>query len=324
MNNSELFSKVKKQRNSLTFAEKFQILAFHDFYIEFNSVADIAKELKLNRTTLISIIENREYIEHVMKNSYFNPQKKHFRKSNHPLVDDALWIWVNNVADHPEKGLIIDGESLRNAGEYFQISLEGKKDILQSYIQRWRERVDVKYYSISGEASGSNSKLFKSWFIITLPKFFEKYNENNIFNIDETGVFYRMLPNKTFSIRGNIHGVKENKERFTAVLTVSMSGEKIKPLIVGKHANPQCFPKIISQRKFIYDNSINGWVNGSIFLRYLTILNVLFKSQNRSVCIIVDNCSCNTVKTSNFSNIELFYLSPNTTSIGQPLDAVLC
>lgn len=47
----------------------------------------------------------------------------------------------------------------------------------------------------------------------------------------------------------------------------------------------------------------------------------MFESQNRSVAIILDNCSSHNVESSDLTKIKLYFLPPNTTSIGQPLDA---
>jgi hypothetical protein len=51
------------------------------------------------------------------------------------------------------------------------------------------------------------------------------------------------------------------------------------------------------------------------------MLNIEFEKLNRKICIILDNCSSHKLHEINFSNLELFYLPPNTTSIAQPLDA---
>lgn len=52
-----------------------------------------------------------------------------------------------------------------------------------------------------------------------------------------------MMPNRGFFFKDKIlHGVKEPKDRFTALLTVNMLGEKTKPMIVGKSQVPRSFP----------------------------------------------------------------------------------
>lgn len=131
-----------------------------------------------------------------------------------------------------------------------------------------------------------------------------------------------MMPHRSYYPKGNVqHGVKEGKDRFTAILMTSMLGEKIKPMIIGKSVKPRSFPTNLLKRNFQYESSSKAWVTSTIFLKYLLMLNVMFKNKKRNVAIILDNCSSHSVDTKLLTNISLFFLPPNTTSIGQPMDA---
>ena len=73
----------------------------------------------------------------------------------------------------------------------------------------------------------------------------KKYEESqltkpsNIFNCDETGIFFRAVNNKSFILPGEApEGVKTLKERVSVLLTCSSTGKKIPPLIIGKSAKP--------------------------------------------------------------------------------------
>jgi hypothetical protein len=123
-----------------------------------------------------------------------------------------------------------------------------------------------------------------------------------------------------------IHGVKESRDRFTALICVSMTGEKMKPMIIGKSANPRSFPSnnLTHQKYFYYESSSNAWVTSAIFLRYLLILNVKFRAEGRFVALLLDNCSSHHIDEALLTNIKLFFLPPNTTAIAQPLDAGIC
>ena len=66
-----------------------------------------------------------------------------------------------------------------------------------------------------------------------------QYPLEDIFNADETGLFFRMLPNQTLatSVR---KGTKKDKERITLLLTANAAGtEKLKPIVIGKSAQPR-------------------------------------------------------------------------------------
>jgi hypothetical protein len=54
----------------------------------------------------------------------------------------------------------------------------------------------------------------------------------NIVNCDETGLYYRTLPDKTLSAKGaSCKGAKNSKERLTIMFACSATGEKLKPLV---------------------------------------------------------------------------------------------
>lgn len=68
------------------------------------------------------------------------------------------------------------------------------------------------------------------------------YKPGDIFNCDETGLFYRALPTRSLVACGDsCKGGKHSKERITIHLCVSATGEKLMPLVIGKSANPRCF-----------------------------------------------------------------------------------
>ena len=56
------------------------------------------------------------------------------------------------------------------------------------------------------------------------------YNLDDIFNCDETGVFYRSLPDKTLVYKGDSANGKHSKERLTVLFACSKSGEKLNHL----------------------------------------------------------------------------------------------
>jgi hypothetical protein len=50
------------------------------------------------------------------------------------------------------------------------------------------------------------------WKTESLLRNLEDYKPNDIFNADETGIFFNLLPSKTFAIRGDpCHGGKKSK-----------------------------------------------------------------------------------------------------------------
>ena len=62
----------------------------------------------------------------------------------------------------------------------------------------------------------------------------KEYSPADIYNADETALFYKLMPNKTLELKGNkCFGGKSSKERITALLCTNSTGtDKLKPLII--------------------------------------------------------------------------------------------
>ncbi|KAH9372295.1 hypothetical protein HPB48_006985 [Haemaphysalis longicornis] len=56
-----------------------------------------------------------------------------------------------------------------------------------------------------------------------MPKILTRYQPSEIYNADETGLFYQMLLNRTLALKGDrCHGGKQSKLHITALLCVNM------------------------------------------------------------------------------------------------------
>ena len=61
-------------------------------------------------------------------------------------------------------------------------------------------------------------------------------------------------------------------------------------------------------------------MTSELFMEYLVSLDKKMHLSGRKVALILDNCPAHP-NVKNLQNVELFFLSPNTTSKLQPLDA---
>ena len=84
---------------------------------------------------------------------------------------------------------------------------------------------------------------------IDLQELINQYEPRNVFNFDETAIFYRLPPNRTLATIKR-KGKKKDKERFTLGLCCNLDGsEKIKPFVIGKSKTPRCFKNIDMEHK---------------------------------------------------------------------------
>ena len=98
-----------------------------------------------------------------------------------------------------------------------------------------------------------------------LPALLKQFKAENIFNADETGLFYRCLPDRTYVFKNDkCADGKLSKERLTVLVTASMAGEKLLLLVFGKSANPRCF-KNIKKLPLPYESTKKAWMTAAIF-----------------------------------------------------------
>ena len=128
------------------------------------------------------------------------------------------------------------------------------------------------YKQEQGEKQDANIQRAEDWKSIILPTIMKDFTKDDIFNADETGVYFRCFPDKGYSIRGDdLPGGKKAKDRLTVMLcAIYMSGsDKIPLLVIGKSKRPRSFPKYLSKLPVQYHTSKNAWMTGYIFEQWL-------------------------------------------------------
>lgn len=143
-------------------------------------------------------------------------------------------------------------------------------------------------------------------------------HSKTFFNADETGLYFRALPQKSMTIKNNRkEGCKKAKERITILLGASALGEKLKPLVVGKSKSPHCF-KSSKNLPVTYRWNKKSWMTSDIFKEYVTMVDRKLKHEQRKIIMFVDNCSAHPFI--ELENTKLVFLPPNTSHL-QPRDA---
>ena len=66
------------------------------------------------------------------------------------------------------------------------------------------------------------------------------YEPRDLYNADETGVFFNVLPDRTLAYKGeSCHDGKHSKDSLTVLLCVNSDGsDKQVPIVIGKSPKP--------------------------------------------------------------------------------------
>ncbi|XP_037521072.1 tigger transposable element-derived protein 4 [Rhipicephalus sanguineus] len=188
------------------------------------------------------------------------------------------------------------------------------------WLHRFRERYDLVFRAVSGEMNAVNMETCEGWRSEVLQGYMEKYSPQDIFNANETALFFKLLLAKTITYKGDkCTGGKKSKERITVMLVANMTGtEKLLLFVIGKSRNPRCFKNIWSLPSDYAANK-KAWMTGELFAQWLGKLDKKFERCGRKVLLLVDNCSAHKVDVETKA-IELAFLPANTTAVLQPMD----
>ncbi|UYV62857.1 TIGD6 [Cordylochernes scorpioides] len=149
------------------------------------------------------------------------------------------------------------------------------------------------------------------------------YDPTNIYNADETGLFFQLIPDRTLAHKDeNCRGVKRMKQRITVLLCCNSTGtDKRRLLIIGKSAKPRCFRNFSPHFYCTYTSNSKAWMTSSIFREWLLQFNKQLVSEGRRILLLLDNATSLCVPNDGLSNIKIHFLPPNMTASLQPLDS---
>ena len=188
------------------------------------------------------------------------------------------------------------------------------------WLQKFLFRHQLSSAVLCGEGAEVRPETVDNW-KAKLPDLLKGYSPKDIYNCDETGLFFRTLPSRSYvSKTDSAKNGKLAKDRITVLLASSMAGDKLRPLVIGKSANPRCFSQRSKrQMEITYESNSKAWMTSEIFTRWLNRLNNKMILQDRKILLFMDNCGAHPPTT--LSNIKLVFFPPNTTSHLQPMDA---
>ena len=191
--------------------------------------------------------------------------------------------------------------------------------INRSWIARWKFRHGIRYRKFYGESGESDIAAGNEWVETELAALREHFRPEDIFNADETGLFYKRLPSRGLTFKSEvIRGRRVSKSRITVLVAASSVGEKLPLLVIGRNKHQKQLAGNTLTLRYLHNSS--AWMTHDIFTDWLESINARMVSARRFIAMIVDNCSAHKV-TKEFSNVSLVYLPPCVTSTHQPCDA---
>ena len=155
----------------------------------------------------------------------------------------------------------------------------------------------------------------------------QEYELANIFNVDETGIFCKLLPNRTYlshaENRKTARGTKgmKAKDRVSVYMCTNATGTAKVPMsIIGKSKNPRCFR--VTPCPIKYWSQANAWSDGPTFKTWWleVFLPFIRRWTHLPMLLLMDGCSSHDSLVDSRKQVKTMVYPPNCTSKHQPMD----
>ena len=270
-------------------------------------------KLGVPQPTLNKILKNRDVIEASCSNT---DGRKRQRSGHFPEIDSAIIKWIQASRD---KCAMLSGSLIEAKADEFAAQLGFPYfKANDGWLGRLKKREGLVYKKLHGEGKSADIPSRDKWLDEIWPRLMENYDPDQIWNADETGLYFRALPDGTITFKNDFaKGGKRSKERITAMLACSMVGEKKRILVIGKSKSPRCFRG--ASLPVDYEANKSAWMTSAIFSNWLRAWDKELCLAKKKILLLVDNCAAHP-EVEELTNIRLEFFPPNTTSVLQPCD----
>ncbi|XP_046391623.1 tigger transposable element-derived protein 6-like [Ischnura elegans] len=159
------------------------------------------------------------------------PERKRSRSCKNDELDRKVFEWFTEVRS---ANIPLSGSILQDRAKTIALKL-GIDDFHSSngWLSRFKRRWNLTTLRVCGEEAAVDVAVVEEW-KKNLPSLVAGYDPKDIFNADESGFFYNLLPDSTLATKGEIcHGGKRSKERLTVLFCTNSDGsEKLKPFVI--------------------------------------------------------------------------------------------
>ncbi|UYV78372.1 hypothetical protein LAZ67_16001109 [Cordylochernes scorpioides] len=124
--------------------------------------------------------------------------EKVLREPGNPDLDKCVLKWFKQARD---KKIPVSGHLIRSKAEQFSTEM-GKTDFKASsgWLEGFKERNKISFKTICGESGAVNLQVAEQW-KNNLRELIQDKEARDVFNVDETGLFFKCTPDKTLAFK---------------------------------------------------------------------------------------------------------------------------
>nr|XP_054921146.1 tigger transposable element-derived protein 6-like [Dermacentor andersoni] len=276
----------------------------------------IARKFDNAQSTLSTTIKNGSKIDAVLDADVGSRDRKRIRCPTYGDVEAALYKWF---VDARSKNIPLSGPIILAKAKDLGFAL-GHENFQPGnrWLQRFKDRHNITCKNFVGEAASVDQASLQQWMAKHRNRILA-YSDKDIYNADETGLFFQLLPWNTLAAKTDkCMGAKDGKNGVTVLICVNMdSSDNRDQLVIGKAKKPRGFAKVLSM-PVTYVNNKKAWMTRDIFGKWLADFDKEMVRKKRKVLMLRDNCSAHHVN-AHLSAVEVLFLPPYTTAKLQPI-----
>jgi len=236
----------------------------------------IAKQFGVPLNTLSTWLKSAAKLKDAHENT--GSARKRIRLCQYPDIEEALFMWIKNARSQniPLSGPMLQAKATKLAADLQHPEFNGSN----GWLNRFKERHGITFRIINGEGSSVADNQVDDWYSTALPKLLDSYAPQDVYNADEMGVFYKLLPAKSLTVKGEqCTGGKLSKDRLTVLPCANMTGtDKLPLLVIGKALKPRCF-KGVKTLPTDYTANKKAWMTTVLLTDWLQKLDRRFRLQ---------------------------------------------
>lgn len=287
---------------------------------------------KISQSTVSSLLSaQHRYLDQISPTSReLNTSRQ--RQPQWPQLEDILYKWQQLLEG---RGGLVTGDLLSEKAREVWSRIpeyQGKPipEFSTGWVHRFKQRHSLSRRRVHGEASSTPPAAFVE--MAAVRGLCDGYQEEDIYNFDETGLYWRASPSTGLTSRAlpsaglisRAHpGVKQDKSRISILACTNATGSDRLPLwFIGKSQQPRALRSTnLAALGAAYRGNKRAWNNNMVMAEWLnTFYNHV---SNRRVLLLMDNFSAHILAvhtTPPPSNVRIQWLPKDSTSIFQPLD----
>jgi hypothetical protein len=284
----------------------------------------IAKKYEVSATAIRNLLKNPLPV--IDRNST-NPQasRQRFTPPKFPQLEEQLMDWITALRNTnvPVTPSLIMLKAKELAHKLAIVNFSASNGWYQGFSNR-HSLSTIHLCGEGGEVDKTDPSLLAK--LNELYDIIHTYDPSNVYNMDETGLFFRMIPRFTVLLKNedpsSTRGTKEAKERVTITVCSNATGSHKLPLfMIGKPENPTCLRYHSNKWPLHYSSQKKAWQDQRTFDHWFRNIFAaeVRKRTGMPVLLIVDNATSHTPSITH-NGVRIVFLPPNVTSWKQPMD----